>query len=132
MDDVGYDFNVSNTKYNQLKEFIPDKENYTIYKDTGIMVDIDKPIKLNSIEFDNLVKRLDFYRNIEKQNRFGDNVMEIKKNMIISQDKEDTSNYPLVRKEITLLKLDRIVSDISERHEFTHDKHKINLAQIKK
>ena len=131
MDDVAYDFNVSNTKYNQLKEFIPDKENYTIYKDTGIMVDIDKPIKLNSIEFDNLVKRLDFYRNIEKKNRFGDNVMEIKKNMIISQDKEDTSNYPIVRKEITLLKLDRIISEISKRHEFTLDKHKINSGSNK-
>ena len=52
MDETGYDFDVSNTKYNQLKEFIPDKENYTIYKDM-IMIDIDKPIKLNS-EFDNL------------------------------------------------------------------------------
>ena len=54
MDETGYDFDVSNTKYNQLKEFIPDKENYTIYKDMKIMIDIDKPIKLNSVEFDNL------------------------------------------------------------------------------
>ena len=76
---LGYDFNVSNTKYNQLKEFIPDKDNYTIYKDTGIMIDIDKPIKLHSIEFNNLKKRLDFYRNLEHESRHGDNVMEVKK-----------------------------------------------------
>ena len=131
MDEIGHDFNVSNTKYNQLKEFIPDKENYTIYKDTGIMIDIDKPIKLNSIEFDNLKRRLDYYRNIEKENRSGEQVMEIKKNMIIEQDKEDSSNYPLVRREITLLRLDRIVSELSNRHEFTIDKHRINSGSRK-
>ena len=77
------------------------------------MIDIDKPIKLNSVEFDNLKRRLDYYRNIERKSRFGEDVMEIKKNMIEAQDKEDTLNYPVVRKEITLLKLDRIVSEIS-------------------
>ena len=123
--------NVSNTKYNQLKEFIPDKDNYTIYKDTGIMIDIDKPIQLNSIEFDNLKKRIDYYRNIEKQNRYGDKVMEIKKQMIESQDEEDSSNYPIVRKEITLLRLDRIVSEISKRHQFTKEKHQINSGSVK-
>ena len=31
---LGYDFDVSNTKYNQLKEFIPDKDNYTVFKES--------------------------------------------------------------------------------------------------
>lgn len=123
---------VSNTKYNQLKEFINDKDNYNIYKDTGIMIDIDKPIKLNSIEFDNLKKRLDYYREIEKENRYGDQVMEIKKNMILNQDEDDTSNYPLVRKEITLLKLDRIVSELSKKHQYTDEKHRINSGSTRK
>ena len=57
--------------------------------------------------------------------------MEIKKNMIEAQDKEDTSNYPVVRKEITLLKLDRIVSEISNRNEFTIEKHRINSGSRK-
>ena len=122
---------VANTKYNQLKEFIPDKENYTIYKDTGIMIDIDKPIELNSIEFENLKKRLDYYRNIERENRYGDNVMNIKRDMIIEQEIESTANYPLVRKEITLLKLDRIISDLFKRHQFTHEKHKIDSGSEK-
>ena len=95
------------------------------------MIDIDKPIQLNSIEFDNLKKRIDYYRNIEKQNRYGDKVMEIKKQMIESQDEEDSSNYPIVRKEITLLRLDRIVSEISKRHQFTKEKHQINSGSVK-
>ena len=123
---LGYDFNVSNTKYNQLKEFIPDKDNYTIYKDTGIMIDIDKPIKLHSIEYNNLKERLNFYRKLEHDSRHGEKVMEIKKNMILKQDEEDTSNYPIIRKEITLLKLDRIISDISNKNKFTHEKHMKN------
>jgi hypothetical protein len=131
-DRLQYDFNVSNTKYNQLKEFIPDKDNYTIYKDTGIMIDIDKPIKLNSIEFDNLKKRLDFYRKLEHDVRHGEKAMKIKKKMILEQDEEDTSNYPLVRKEITLLKLDRIISVISNKNKFTEEKHQKNTGSNKK
>lgn len=124
---------VSNTQYNQIKEFIPDKENYTVYKDTGIMIDIDKPIKLNLIEFDNLKKRIDYYRDIENEAIYGDKIMDIKKRMIIDQDKESvvSSNYPLVRKELTLLKLDRIISYLIKRHKFTKEKHQINSGSTK-
>lgn len=106
-------------KYDQSQEFIPDKENYTIYKDTGLMIDIEKPIKLNSVEFDNLLQRLDYYRSIEKNNRYGDSVMALKKNMINQQEGDLRQNYPIVRKELSLLKMDRIVSAIFKNHQFS-------------
>ena len=110
------------TEYDQSKEFIPDKENYTVYKDTGLMVDIEKPILLNSIEYNNLVERLDYYRNLEANNRYGDNILAIKRNLIRRQEMELRQNYPVVRKELSLLKMDSIVSELFKRFKFNESK----------
>ena len=56
----------TNKKRNQLNEFIPDIYNYTIFKDSGLMLDTDNELNLNSIEYKNLKQKLDFYKDIEK------------------------------------------------------------------
>ena len=109
---------VENRKYNQLKEFIPDKENYTVFKDSGIMIDIDKPIKLGSIEFKNLTKRIDFYRKQELKARTNPNILNIKRNLIIKQSQDDNSEYPVVRKEVSLLKMDSILTELLRIYNF--------------
>ena len=90
------------------------------------MIDIDKPIDLNSKEFENLKSRLDYYRFIEGQNRHGDKILEFKKDLINKQESEFSQNYPVIRKELSLLKLDKIISIIMKQHAFTHEKHRIN------
>lgn len=129
-----YSNDKGNTNYDQLLEFIPDKENYTILKDVGLMVDIDKPIELNSIEFKNLIHRVDFYRKLESKSRFSDAALNSKAKMIVKQEKEmdGSSKYPLVRKEISLLKIDRIISIISRNHGFSKDKYMIDSGSNKK
>ena len=113
---ISRDLNQIEPKYDQMIEFIPDKENYTVMKDGGLLNDIEVPIKLNSVEFKNLVNRVDFYRKLESDKRFSDKSLYAKDKLIINQKKEmaHSSNYPLVRKEISLLKLDRIISTISK------------------
>ena len=115
---------VEQQKYNQLKEFIPDKDNYTIFKDSGIMIDIDKPIKLGSIEFKNLTKRLDFYRKQELKSRTNPQIRNIKRNLILKQSQEDNSKYPIVRKEVSLLKMDSIITELLRTYQFNEIKFK--------
>jgi hypothetical protein len=127
IDDSGYFEDPNNKQYNQLKEFISDSDEYTVKNDTGIMIDIDKPISLQAVEFNNLKERLNYYRNIELEQRAGDKVSEIKKGMILDQDANEV-NYPVVRKELSLLKLDSIVSDLLKRHEFTEKLFRDRIA----
>ena len=125
---LAYSQDKANTKYDQLLEFIPDKENYTVLKDVGLMVDIDKPIELNSIEFKNLIHRVDFYRNLESKSRFSNEALNSKAKMILEQESKmkGSSNYPLIRKEISLLKMDRIISTITKEFGFSKEQFMIN------
>ena len=115
--------------YSQFNEFISNSDDYTIKNDYGIMIDIDKPISLQSVEFKNLKERLHYYRNIELEQRSGDKVSAIKKDMILDQEKNEV-NYPVVRKELSLLKLDSIVSELLKIHEFTDTKFRDNRTEF--
>ena len=127
VDTSSYAEDLNKRSYSQFNEFISNSDDYTVKNDSGIMIDIDKPISLQSIEFKNLKERLNYYRTIELEQRAGDKVSDIKKDMILDQEKNEV-NYPVVRKELSLLKLDSIVSDLLKKHEFTEKLFRDRIA----
>ena len=127
LDTSGDDEDRNKRSYSQLNEFISNSDDYTVKNDSGIMIDIDKPISLQSVEFKNLKERLNYYRNIELEQRAGDKVSAIKKEMILDNEMNEV-NYPVVRKELSLLKLDSIVSYLFKQYEFTKTKFIDNIS----
>ena len=128
VDTRAYDEDRNKRSYSQLNEFISNSDEYTVKNDAGIMIDIDKPISLQSVEFKNLKERLNYYRNLELEQRAGDKVSDIKKGMIIEQEMNEV-NYPVVRKELSLLKLDSIISYLFKKYEFTKTKFIDNISK---
>ena len=114
LDNLYHIENTKNNTYDQMNEFIPDTYNYTIFKDSGLMLDTDSELNLNSIEYQNLKKKLDFYKNLEKE-LDEDNQLQIKLKLI-EQQTVKRINYPLVQKEISLLRMDYIMSEIKKKH----------------
>ena len=117
---------VRNKEYSQLQEFIPDLYNFKIDEDAGLMVDIENPINVSSVEYENLKKKLDFYRKQEKA-RLSKKNRDSKTNLIL-ESRNQTPNYPIVRKEVTLLMMDRIVTDLINKHKFSEEGFKKNTG----
>ena len=117
--------NTSLSKYNQYNQYIPDKENYSIKKDSGLMAEVDNPIDLMPIEYTNLNDRIEYYKKLEQQYREtppskNDTSSTVVDNVMLNQlysDRKDRSE-PLVRKELTILVMDSILSEIKAKHDF--------------
>jgi hypothetical protein len=115
---------------NQLSGFLDDKDLYNVRFDTSILdldSEIDKVIQLNPVEYQNFCNRVDMYKKVRSE-RLGKEQNNLKKNLIMYEDSTNKINYPLVRKEISILKLDRIILTLINIYQFNpHNlKYKIN------
>ena len=131
--------NSSLSQYKQHNEFIPDKDNYSVKKDSGLLAEINNPITLMPIEYENLKDRVSFYNKIHKkhsQNRdayidtqTNENIQRINKIMIDQLENSRNSNTPLVRIELTVLVLDFILKSIKERFQIPNNINNIIFSK---
>jgi len=114
----------------QSRSFLSDKSYYDVRSDSNF-IDINKKIKLNPIEYQNLCNRVDIYNTI-KEERLSEKSKKIKKNLIKKDEKYEKNMYPLVRKEVSTLKLDQIILNLINSYKFnpTSFKHKGKINVI--
>lgn len=110
----------------QLLEVITDKNHFNVQSDTNILININNLIKLNPVEFNNFKKRINIYKNL-RDKRITKEEMERRKEYLKNELKINTYNYPIVREEISLLKMDRLISSIILVHRFSANKLKRGL-----
>ncbi len=130
--------NVKYNKYDQIKEFIPDTYNYDISKDSGIIRSIDNPINFSSDEYINLGEKVKLK---EEQLKEADlkkkaNNVEVKdeneesKGKILDELEKDTA-YPLIRKELDILQIDKILTTLLDKHRYVETQEtNLNSAEI--
>lgn len=101
---------------NQITSFLDDKSYYDIRSDTNF-INISKIIELNPVEFQNFCNRVDIYNNV-KEDRLSDTSKIFKKNLINYEEKLLKNSYPIVRREISVLKLDQIILKLLKKYKF--------------
>lgn len=113
-------------KYNQVKEFIPDTYNYDIAKDSGIIRSIDNPITFSDSEYLNLGEKIKLK---EKQLAEATQANNKSNNVEVKDENEETkakilealereTAYPLIRKELDILQIDKILTTLLDKYRY--------------
>ena len=126
--------NIKYDKYDQVKEFIPDIYNYDIAKDSGIIRSVDNPIAFSKDEYINLGQKIKI-KEEQLKKRFSEkseDKNEKVKSKILDNLELETS-YPLIRKELDILQIDKILTSMLEkfRYQPTQDIN-LNNEEIQK
>jgi hypothetical protein len=103
----------------QSLEFLTVNDQYNIKSDSKFMINLDKLVKVNPIEFENFRKRIDIYKKLRDEWRFSKKVLDLKKKLINNEIKINKINYPIIRVELSLLQMDSVVSYVLLKYNFS-------------
>lgn len=126
--------NIEYDKYDQVKEFIPDTYNYDISKDSGIIRSVDNPIAFSKDEYLNLGQKIKIKEEQLKKmdsKKVEDENEKTKKKIL--DDLETQTSYPLIRRELDILQIDKILNSLLKkfRYQPTQDIN-LNNEEIQK
>jgi hypothetical protein len=122
-----YDFNTMPIdSYNQNYEFVS-KNNYNYMEDSKFINQYDNFLKLGKVEYQNLRSKLEI-KNKQKQN---DDFNKINKQNIKFINKLDRmTNYPVIKRELSLIEFDHILSTLKHTSNFKYNKDISHLIEI--
>ena len=124
-----YDFNTMPIdKYNQNYEFVA-KDDYNYQKDSKFINQYDNFLKLGKVEYQNLRSKLEL-KNKDKDKEDEDFYKINKQNIKYIKKLDKMTNYPVIKRELSLIEFDHILSSLKHTPNFKYQKNISYLKEI--
>jgi hypothetical protein len=110
-----YDFNsMPKNRYDQNYEFVAG-DNYDYQKDSKFINQYDNFLKLGKVEYKNLRQKLEIKNKIKKNEDFDDINTQ---NIEIIKNLDRMTNYPNIKRELSLIEFDHILTTLKHKKHF--------------